>query len=433
MPEPQAVPNQTSQRFLTLLWGMVAAMAFVTPLVMIPYSFDVFRTPKDVVFMSLSLLMIAAAAGGALLHDDLARLLRMKSPIVFVALAATAWTATVTATSLRPLASRWKPVTVACFAAFAIVVLLTAKGRHFSALMIVMIPAAINAAIATAQSTGLWSPWAVDPRIPERVRTTGLVGNPNDLGSYLVLPALAAFAAAIAWPRRRWLYALAVLLLVGLASAQSVTPVLAAVAGLFSMAMTSTTRRLRYGGLVAVLVLVSIAFIHPASRARFLRLREAASIGSLPEMTSYRVVPAATAFRMFLDRPLVGVGPGSFSAMYMTYKLRTDEAFPQWIREGSESFGQAHNDHLQVLAETGVPGYAIFLTALVLLGAITFRRRGDASDERVRFARTLAFPAAAGFGVLALAMFPLQLTAPMVPALFLAALCFAWANPNEAA
>jgi O-antigen ligase len=134
---------------------------------------------------------------------------------------------------------------------------------------------------------------------------------------------------------------------------------------------------------------------------------------------------------MFLDRPLVGVGPGTFSAVYMTYKDRTDEAFPQWARLGNESFGQAHNDHVQILAETGLPGYLIFLAALLLLASLSWRRGETSTDPRERFVRTFAFPAAAAFALLALAQFPMQLTAPMVPAIYLSALCFAWTEPDE--
>lgn len=421
---------ETPRRFLLVLWVLVAAILLITPLVMVPYSFDVFRTPKDVVFNGLSLLLIVAAAGGALLSDDAARLLRMRSPIIFVALAAPLWTAIVSMTSARPAVSLYKPLTVVCCAAFFLAALLTAKGRHFSALMLVFVPAAINTVMATLQSTGLWQPWAVDPRVPIRLRTTALIGNPNDLGTYLTLPALAAFAAAIAWPRRKWMYGVAALLLVGIASAQSVTPVISALAGLFVMAVTSSTRRLRYATFGAVFALMVIAAVHPASRLRFLKLFESASLGRLPELTSMRIVPAATAWSMFLDRPFVGVGPGSFSALYMTAKLETDAAFPQWIRVGAEPFSQVHNDHLQLLAETGLPGYAIFIAALVLLAAISFRR-DEPPDERARFARTFAFPAAVTFAMLALAQFPLQLTAPMVPALFLGALCFAWTDRDE--
>jgi hypothetical protein len=95
-------------------------------------------------------------------------------------------------------------------------------------------------------------------------------------------------------------------------------------------------------------------------------------------------------------------------------------------------FAQVHNDHLQVLAETGLPGYLLFLGALVLLAAITFRLPSvpDISDPRVRFARLFAFPAALTFAVLTLAQFPLQLTAPTVADLYLAALCFSWTAPS---
>lgn len=421
-------------RFLTLLWSIVVATVVATAFAMVPGSLDVFRTPKDVVFLTLSLVLLAVGATGALLSDDLGRiLLRLRTPVVFLAAVAAAWTAVAAAASLRPGVSLWKPLTVVCFAVFFAAALLTARGRNLTAIMIVLIPAAINAIVAALQSTHIWAPWVVDPRIPERVRTTGLIGNPNDLGTYLVLPALAALAAGIAWPRQKWLYAFTAVLMIGIASAQSVTPLMGAVAGLFLMAMTSNTRRLRIYGMGAVLALIIVAAIHPASRARFQRLYENASSGQLPEMTSFRVVPAATALRMFLDRPLVGVGPGTFSALYMTYKERTDQAFPQWVRLGNESFAQAHNDHAQVLAETGLPGYLIFLAALALLASITLRRRGDVSDPRARFARTFALPAAAAFAVLALAQFPLQLTAPMVPAIYLAALCFAWTETDESA
>lgn len=423
---------ESPRRFLVVLWVLLAAILLITPLVMVPYSYDVFRTPKDVVFLSLTLLLIVAAAGGALLSDDVAPLLRLRQPVIFIALAAPLWTAIVTMTAVRTDLGLYKPLTVVCFSVFFLAVLVTAKERSFPALLFVFIPAALNTILATLQSTGTWQPWPVDPRVPFRLRTTGLIGNPNDLGTYLTLPLLAAFAAAIAWPRRKWMYGVAVLLLVGIASAQSVTPVIATMTGLFMMGVTSSSRRVRYAMFGAVLAVIAIAAVHPASRLRFVKLFESASLGRLPELTSMRVVPAATAWSMFVDRPLLGVGPGSFAGLYMTGKFETDVKFPQWIRAGNESFSNVHNDHLQVLAETGVPGYAIFIAALAALGAITFRREPPA-DERARFARTFAFPAAAAFAMLALAQFPLQLTAPMVPAIFLAGLCFAWSANDETA
>jgi O-antigen ligase len=428
MPAPQAQHSKPTRIVLALLWCLVVATAVATPLAMVPGSFDVFRTPKDAVFLTLSLLLIAAGAAGALLSDEIARVLQPRGPAVLLALAAAAWTAITTITSVRPAISLWKPLTAVCFAAFFLAVVILAARRGLAALVIAFIPAVINAAIALLQSTGIWYPWAVDPRIPERLRTTGLIGNPNELGTYLVMPAVAAIAAAVVWRQQKWLYAVAALLLVGVASAQSVTPVLAVAAGLFAMTVAGA-KFLRLAALVAALALVFAATVHPGSRQRFAQLFTKVSSGSLPEITSFRVLPAAAAVQMFLERPLVGVGPGSFSAMYMTEKLRADEAYPQWIRPRNELFAQVHNDHLQVLAETGLPGFLLLLGALTLLGALSFWAPAT-SDERVRFARLFAFPAALTFAVLALAQFPMQLTSPMVATLYLAALCFTWTGPD---
>jgi O-antigen ligase len=417
------------RRFLSLLWCLIAATVLLTPLAMVPESYDVFRTPKDIAFLTLSLLLIAAACAGALWSDGLARILWPRGNAVLLALAAAAWTTIATLTSLRPAVSHWKPLTVVCFAAFFIAVQILAAKRGLSALLIVFIPAAFNSGIALLQSTGIWFPWAVDPRMPARMRTTGFIGNPNELGTYLVIPAIAALAAAVVWRNHKWLYAVAALLLVGVASAQSVTPVLAIGAGLFAMTLIGGTPKLRIAAIAAAVALVLLAAAIPGSRARFSRLFTNAAARKLPELTSFRVMPAATAFQMFRERPLLGVGPGTFSATYMTEKPKADVAHPQWIRAHNPMFGQVHNDHLQVLAETGLPGYLLFLGALVMLGAITFRASTD-PDPRVRFSRLFAFPAALTFAVLALAQFPLQLTSPMVAALYLAALCFSWTESN---
>jgi O-antigen ligase len=425
-----------ASRFLAILSALVVVTVVATATAMVPGSLDVFRTPKDIALFILCLLLLGVGMAGALLSDDVARLFDVRGPALLVALAAAAWTGIVSIVSLRPAVSVWKPLTAVSFAVLFAATLVAARRWRLAAVVAVLVPAAVNAALALSQSTKIWMPWIVDPRIPERLRTTGLVGNPNDLGTYLVLPALAATAAAIAWPRQKWLYLMVFLLVVGIVSAQSVTPLGALVAGFFAMGMTSSTRRLRIGGLAAVVLIAAIAVIHPGSRLRLEQLVESARGGRLPEMTSNRIVPAVTALRMFRQHPLTGVGPGTFSAVYMSAKLQTDIDHPAWIRDGNEAFGQVHNDHLQVLAETGLPGYALFLTALVLLGAITFRRveiSDQPPDPRVRFARTLAFPAAFAFATLTVAQFPLQLTAPMVPAVYLAALCFAWTAPDESA
>jgi O-antigen ligase len=191
-------------------------------------------------------------------------------------------------------------------------------------------------------------------------------------------------------------------------------------------------RRLRWVAAVALALLIGGVALHPGARGRMKSLVTSARSGAVLEMSSYRLPAFVAAWRMFRGRPLVGVGPGVFGTQFMTYKLALDADHPNWIRVGNQNFGEVHNDHLQLLAETGLPGYLLFVAALALLARLSFARR-EVITERIRFARTFALPAAASFAVLALAHFPMQLTSTMVPAVFLAALAFAWMEPDEVA
>jgi O-antigen ligase len=90
-----------------------------------------------------------------------------------------------------------------------------------------------------------------------------------------------------------------------------------------------------------------------------------------------------------------------------------------------------HNDHLEILAESGLPGYVLYLVSLAGLASISFRRRDGPESERRRFARLFALPFAAAFATVTLAQFPLQLAATAVTSLFLAAICVAWSEVDE--
>ena len=111
---------------------------------------------------------------------------------------------------------------------------------------------------------------------------------------------------------------------------------------------------------------------------------------------------------MVLDHPLLGVGPGNWPV-----------AFPQVAEPGAMRDGvltatraprQAHDDPLERLAETGVPG----LLALALLGASTvtaFRRRLAAGDDDSRSGAATAAGSLAALMTIALASFPLEMPA----------------------
>src|ERR1019366_4501766 len=139
---------------------------------------------------------------------------------------------------------------------------------------------------------------------------------------------------------------------------------------------------------------------------------------------------------MAIDHPLFGVGPGCFRWAYFEYKVAAERAHPSLAKAWSAdyNFGEAHNEHLQPLAETGVPGYALFVAALVVLAASSRRKKNSENEdetERCTLVRTLALPTSVAIAILCLAHFPLHLAASTVTIVYIAALSVAWGAHAE--
>ncbi len=431
---PPTDPDERSPfPFETALWFLVVAAVVATSLAVSPGSFDIFRTPKTVAFQLLALLIFAVSAAAMLLSDRVARTFRTNRIAFGIAVSAVAWTAIASMTSLKPAVSQSDTFSVFCYAVFFMAAVWSSRQRGPWAVAIALAPAVVNAITAFVQSFGKWTMGFVPAELAQRLRTTAFIGTANELGGYLVIPLFAAIAAAIAWRRMRWLFgAAAALIAVGVVAAQSVTSIAAAACGVASMVFLPAARRVRWAAAIGLILFVCAVALHPGSRARMKTMVSYAEEGQLSEMTSFRLPAYTVALAMFHDRPLLGVGPGVFRALYLPYKLRIDAEYPQWIRIGHQSFGQVHNDHLQLLAETGLPGYLIFLAAMVFVARLSFTRRDDTSP-RARFVTAYAFPGVTALFVLALAHFPLQLTSHMVPAVYLSAICIAWKDLDESA
>jgi O-antigen ligase len=110
---------------------------------------------------------------------------------------------------------------------------------------------------------------------------------------------------------------------------------------------------------------------------------------------------------MILEHPLLGVGPGNWPVAFPQY------AEPDALRDGvltaTLAPRQAHDDPLERLAETGLPG----LLALGLLGASTVaaaRRRLAAGDD-ARSGAASAAGSLAALVAIAVASFPLEMPA----------------------
>jgi putative inorganic carbon (HCO3(-)) transporter len=187
----------------------------------------------------------------------------------------------------------------------------------------------------------------------------GQLYNPNTLAGFLMLViplSISAFLAARSGiVRILCAYAVVILLialiltgsrggwLAFLLSALIFGPLLGAAFG--------RPRRGALAALAAVVALVGLAIALPPLRVRLLT-----SFSAQEHSNRFRLLTWKSALWMAADRPMLGFGPGSFEL-----------AFPKYAVGGYTRM--AHQNYLQVAAETGFPGLAAFVW---LLGAFVF-------------------------------------------------------------
>ncbi|GAA3458177.1 O-antigen ligase family protein [Saccharothrix longispora] len=194
-------------------------------------------------------------------------------------------------------------------------------------------------------------------------RATGPLEDPNDLAYFLVaaLPMLVALRA----PGRARTAALAVAATTLAAGAAATfsrgggLALTAAVAWLLARrALPLKALAVAAGALVAVGAVAVLLFGPELDRA----LREKTHVAGTNVDT--RELRWQAAARMLAEHPGLGVGPGGFRAGYpaASHNAEVDEQSPV-----------AHNMYLEVAAELGLPGFALF-AALLALTAVTGER-----------------------------------------------------------
>ncbi len=226
-------------------------------------------------------------------------------------------------------------------------------------------------------------------------RLSGTIGDPNELAAVLVAGAVLAVALAAARPRGS-----ATRLLAGAATVVCVSGVVLSLSrgglvalGVALLAAVAVAGRWRpLAGAVVVAVAVAVvgyfALYAPLSATQ----RVTRTQGGTGRADIWTV-----GWRMVGARPLTGVGAGNFTSASVHYLLE-----PGVIRRSDlivDTPKVAHNTYLQVLAELGVPGLALFLAligfslASTVRAAHAFARTGD---RRMEALARLVFVALAG-------------------------------------
>jgi O-antigen ligase len=402
--------------------AILAAGVLVVPTIFMRGN-EAFRLPKELAFRAEAILLLVAAVFWLTARRRMWTIPRGAELIV--AAAAVAWTMVTLASSTNRALSIDSLITVLAAIVIFVVTRIAAPSLSLSAIDVLMIPACINAVLVILQEEKLWMPLHLT--ISGHYASVGLLGNANDVGTFLAPLALAAVVMVVtSGGTRRWIYAAVALLLGGgIVESGTRTAVAALAASLIVFAFLHS-RRAAIAAVSALVVLALPLCSRSTGIGRSVRsLAQAARNHDYQHLSSERLVPFLAALDMTRDHPLLGVGPGCFKYNYMEYRVGLETRYgAAWTRGWPMNWGEVHNDHLQVASETGLPGYALFLGALVILAGT--RRRAAAATPEAEFARALRWPLAAGLFVLCLAQFPLEVAASRLLLLTIGALCVGW-------
>ncbi len=240
-------------------------------------------------------------------------------------------------------------------------------------------------------------------QLHDRFAWIGTMGNPADVAVFLVLPALLTAQRALRGGRRPWLWWGAALVQAGVVvGTRTLTALLALATGAALLAWHHLPRRRRLpavaGAAAAVAVLVAVT---PLAERIAVNVREVREYG-WAGLGSFRGAGMGAALGMFAAHPLAGVGPGQFEAHSFRFVPERTLAERGRYLGLETAFGEAHNEVLQYVAETGLIGLALAVAGFVL--AWRRRPRGHGVISHLP-------SLAAAAGVLALTQFPLHLAA----------------------
>ncbi len=253
----------------------------------------------------------------------------------------------------------------------------------------ILLPGVALSAVGILQFHNLYRPFDFIGDVEaQRLGITSYAGSAGDLSVMLVLPCLIAQHRLLTrrgLERALWGTGL-VVCLYALAVTQTLTSVVALVlCSLFFWLWVLPLRKaLAVGALVSVVAGLLVVGVAPL-RERVAAKSRQLSRGSLNSVLTGRLDGWRAAVWMFEESPLLGVGHGAYRAKFAEAKLALSEEGTEFLKSQTQvMFVNAHNELLEVLAETGVLGIAALFWGLwVLVRTLRHRmpRRGSREPD----------------------------------------------------
>ena len=432
-PQPLQAPLENATAAI-VKWGL-----FLVLLAISPAGRETFRVPKDLLLRAEGILLISLALVGLVAGAFSIRRVPVRSPAVILAALAVGWAVVTSVLSTNRPLSALSLLTIVPATAVFLATFLIARRRGVELLAPLLWAGVVNSLLYLGQLFGIVTPFKLTEAFTGHNAATGFLGNANDLGSTLLPIAIAVTALALTDRENVVRNRLAAaLMVVTVLISVSIAAIGALVVALVVMTLLIDWRKSAIA-ITALAIVGTIAVTtYEPFRYRVRDIGTAARTSSFDRLLSGRLASFTSAARMLRDRPLTGMGPGTFGWNYFPYKIEVTEARPDRFRDSAPSrfnFDEVHNDHLEILAETGVPGYLILLAALAWLATGSLRTRDTDEPEASTvssWSRLTSLPLASGFAVIALAQYPLQLASSISATLFVMALCAAWRPRTKA-
>jgi len=279
---------------------------------------------------------------------------------------------------------------------------------------------AVNAVVSILESRGLFHPFALET-FGDRQATGAYAGNVGYLAITLALGAVLALGIVLSsrrLPARLASAGALALFAVALLVNQNLTALTSTLVGAAVLLVALYRRRAALPMVAAVIAAaIGIASYAPL-RHRAVEAGDFARHGNWDAMVSFRGGAWAAALEMTRERPLVGYGPGTFSAEYVPHRLAAEIRYRRRFVAPlmTSSYAEAHCDYLQVFSDAGVPA------GLAVLGAVgcLFAAIGRAAWRRKAPEAVLLLALLAAGATAALTWFPLQRPVTAVPILLAA-------------